>query len=319
MRARMPKAIKQFLIFAAVIAIAMVFIVQFRPGTNVQGGAGPTCAMEVSGECILQSDYVASSRMMAPVGVESEVLQQMRLRQMVLEGLVERWLLVKDAERLGISVSDDDVTRQLGKGISRFSLPVAHEENFSFMLLRYMPGQIVPPPDGPGRFMQVQDTKTGKFDYEKYKRWVGRMSSKTEADFREYQKAEIIAARVRALVRSRVRVSEKEAYEKFARDSEKAVVDYVKLERGYYKDHVIDRSDEAIAKWAKENQKEIDDAWGSRKDTFLPECRKARHILVRIDETAPDAEAAEKKARRRSTRPRRGSTTAMRSRRWRAR
>jgi peptidyl-prolyl cis-trans isomerase D len=298
----MPKAIKQFFIFAAVIAIAMVFVVQFRPGAGTnKGSSGPRCAMEVSGECIPHSDFVSSYRHVAPAGVDEQVLKQLRLRQLVLEGLVERWLLNKDAERLGISVSDDEVTRQLGKGISRFSVPVAHEDQLvgwpAGVLMRFMQGQIVPPPEGPGRRMPVHDPKTGEFDYEKYKRWVSRMSNKTLADFREYQKAEIVAARVRALVRSRVRVSETEAYDKFARDNEKVVVEYVKLERSYYKDHVIDRSDAAVSKWAEENKKEVDEAWGSRKDSYLPECRSVRHIMARVDETDPDPEAAKKKAR----------------------
>jgi peptidyl-prolyl cis-trans isomerase D len=293
----MSKAIKQFFVVAAILAISMVFILEFRPGTNVEVTGNLTCAMEVSGECVPYNDFVATMRLATPPNVEAETLKQWRLRQMMLEGLVERWLLLKDAERLGIGVSEDEVTRQLGNGVARFSLPAAHEETFLFGVGRHMPGQLLPPPEGPGRLMLVHDPKTNEFDYEKYKRWVGRMSKHTLGDFREYQKKELIAARVRALVKSRVRVSEKEAFAKFAREGERAVADYVKLERAYYRDHVIDRGSEAVDDWAGEHQSEIDEAWGSRKEAFLPECRQVRHLLLRIDETNPDAEAAKKAAR----------------------
>jgi len=293
----MSKAIKQFLVAAAVVAISMVFVIQFRPGANkTKGSAGPRCAIEVSGDCIPHSDFVAAFRLAAP-SVDAEAIKKMRLRQIIAEGLIERWLLLQDAERLGITVSDKDVTRHLGKLLARFSLPVAQEDSFTFMLARAMPGQILPSPMGPARRMLVSDPKTHKFDYERYKRWVGRMSNKTLADFRVFQRQEAVAARMRALVRTRVRVGDAEAYQKFARANAKAVVRFVKLERAFYRDYVLDRSGAALDGWVEDNGQEVDEAWNDAKDRYLPECRRARQILVRIDETLPDKADAEKKAR----------------------
>jgi peptidyl-prolyl cis-trans isomerase D len=290
----MSKAIKQFFVVAAVVAISMVFVIQFRPGTNVEVTGGPICAIEISGDCIQHADFVASFRMAAP-NIEGDALKQLRLRKTIIDGLVERWLLVADAERLGIKVSDEQVTQQMGTGFARFSLPVAQEETYLFLLNRHMPGQVVPAPIGPARRMLVNDPKTNKFDYERYQRWVANMSRKTLADFREYQRAEAVAARMRALVRARVRVSEKEAFARFARENEKVVADYLKLERAFYRDYVLDRSDEALDKWSADNKSEVDERWEQLKEAFLPECRQARHILVRFDETIPDeAERANK-------------------------
>src|SRR5690606_342793 len=39
-------------------------------------------------------------------------------------------------------------------------------------------------------------------------------------------------------------------------------------------------------------------SWEQRKDQFTPVCRKGRHLLVRIDETNPDPEAAKAEARK---------------------
>lgn len=294
---RMSNALKQILVIAAVVAISMVFIIQFRPGTDVQLTGGPTCAVEITGDCIPHSDFVAAYRLAAP-NIDPEQLKQMRLRQAVIEGLVERWMLVEDAERLGINVSGEDVARFIGgKGLARFSLPAAREQQYVIGLMRALGGQIMPPPIGPARRIPVLDPATNGFDYKRYQRWVVQSSSKTEKDFKEFQRQEAIAARMRGLIKSRVRVSEREAYDKYARGNEKLVADYIKLERGFFRDHVLDRSGEAIAAWREANKSEIDEAWESRKDVFLPECRKARHILFRIDETDPDPEAAKKKAK----------------------
>ncbi len=293
----MSNALKQILVVAAVVAISMVFIIQFRPGTDVQLSGGPTCAIEVTGDCIPHSDFVAAYRLAAP-NIDPEQLKQMRLRQAILEGLVERWMLVEDAKRLGIDVSSEDVARFIGgKALARFSLPASREQQYIISLMRMRGGQIMPPPIGPAVRIPVLDPKTNGFDYERYQRWVVRSSGKTEKDFKEFQRQEAIAARMRGLIKSRVRVSEREAFEQYARGNEKVIVDYIKLERGFFREHVLDRSGEAIAAWREANQSEIDEAWASRKDVFLPECRKARHILFRIDETDPDQEAAKTKAK----------------------
>jgi peptidyl-prolyl cis-trans isomerase D len=293
----MSNAIKQILVVAAVVAISMVFIIQFRPGTDVQLTGGPTCAVEISGECIPFSDFKTAYRLAAP-NVDPEVLKQLRMRELVIEGLIERWLLVQDAKRLGVTASGKETTKFIGtKLLARFSLPAAQEETFTFLLQRYLGPQIMGPPLGPSRRIPVFDPKTKKFDYSRYQKWVQRSTPKTEKDFKEFQRLEAIAARMRALVRSRVRVSELEAREKFEQFQEKIVVSFVKLERSFYTDHVIDASADAVASWAADNETEVDESWEQRKEAYLPECRRARHLVVRIDETNPDKDAAKTTAR----------------------
>ncbi len=284
----MTKAIKQLLVLTAVIAITMVFVIQFRPGTNVGTSGGPHCAIEISGECVPRTDYSTALRLAAPNGLEDKEAEQ--ARKLVLDGLIERWLLNNDADRLGLSVSDDDVSATLGRGLVRVSLPAAQED---FTVFRY---RLVGFPDGPAKALPVLDPKTGKFEYKRYQRMVRRLTTKTEKDFREYQRKELLAARMRALVKSRVRVSDAEAYARYARDAEKLVVDYIALQHSFYADHVLDHSVEAIDKWAEANKEAVDEKWKNRKDGYLPTCRQARHILVRVDDTADDKEAAKKAA-----------------------
>ena len=293
----MSKAIKQIVVVAAVVAISMVFIIQFRPGTNVELGGGPTCAVEISGECIPHSDFVTAYRLAAP-NIDPEQLKQLRMRELVVEGLIERWLLQKDAERLGVTASSEDVTRYVaGKSLARFSMPAGREQSFVPLLQRFLGPQIIGEPLGPARRIPVYDAKSKKFDYKRYQRWVQRSTPKTEKDFKEFQRQEAVAARMRALVRARVRVSELEARKAYESVNEKIVADYVKLERAYYRDHVIDASKDAVDAWLAVNGDEVAESWKERQEQYLPECRKARHLVVRVDETNPDQEAAKAEAK----------------------
>jgi peptidyl-prolyl cis-trans isomerase D len=291
------RGLKQLLIGGAIIAIIFVFVVQFRPGTNVKGAATPSCVVEVSGDCIPYGDYITAYRLAAP-NVEGDELKQLKLKRVIVEGLIERWMLVRDAERLGVTVTSDEVTRYIKRGgLARFSLPVAQEDIMAMMLARYHGGGVLPYPYGPAKRLPVMDPKTAQFDYERYQKWVQRASGKTEKDFKEFQRLEGVAARMRELIRARVRVSEADAHAHYARENQKVVVDYVSLDRGYYRDHVLDTGKEAIAAWAEVHKDDVDKSWDAKKASYEGGCRRVRHILAAVNEEDPDGpEVAKKKA-----------------------
>lgn len=282
--------VSQILGAAAVIAIAIVFVVQFRPASTAQfAGAAPTCAIEVSGHCISSTEFWASYRLIAPRGADPARLRAMGLRRLTAEGLLERWLLNEDAKRLGITVSEDDLTEELVSGRFRVSVPADKARNLAYALQLHEDGI---------RFMPVKNRQTKKFDRKTYEREVRLMSNMSPTDFREYQKKELLAARMRDLVRSRVQVGENEAFEQFSREKSTATIDYVRLDRGWYADVAIDASKKAVDAWAASNKEEIERVWGSRKDQYLPECRLTRHVLAKVDRDAPDPEAAKAAAKK---------------------
>src|SRR5262249_54864105 len=131
---------------AAVIAIAVVFILQFRPASNAgRTDNGPTCAVEVHGTCAATAnEFMAAYRLIA-ANADPGKLKAMGLRRKVADGLLEQWLLNQDAKRLGITVSDDDLSGELFHGRARVSLPAAdiHQLGYSFQLgddlIRYFP------------------------------------------------------------------------------------------------------------------------------------------------------------------------------------
>jgi len=271
-----------------VIAIAVVFIVNFQPGGGQnQLQQGPDCAAEIHGKCVRAGHFWAAVRLLAPRGAESEQLRRLRVRNMAMDGLVERELLVADAKRLGVSVGDDDLTRELRAGRIRVSLPSSTPPSLPMYLGMQEAGI---------RQMRFLDRKTNKFSAEVYKRDVTDISRLSETDFREFQREELIAARMRDIIRSRVRISEQEAKQQFEREKTTRVIKYLKIERPYLAMHVVDPTPDAVKTWAAANQPEIDSVFGSRKDRFAEGCREARHILRRVDPDAPTAEADKKAA-----------------------
>jgi peptidyl-prolyl cis-trans isomerase D len=146
----------------------------------------------------------------------------------------------------------------------------------------------------------VRDRKTKKFDAKQAEKNIRQTTRLSSLEFREYQKLELTASRMRDIIKQRVRVGETEAFEQFAREKATATLDFARLDRRFYADLVLDTSPKAVQAWADKNKDELDKVWESRKAQFLPECRVTRHVLVKIGETASDEEKAEarKKAER---------------------
>jgi peptidyl-prolyl cis-trans isomerase D len=285
--------LSQILGAAAVIAIAVVFIVQFRPATGTQvHSVGSTCAVEVRGSCISSVDFKASYNLLAPRNAEDTRLRAMGLRRLTAEGLYERWMLNEDAKRLGITVSDDELTAELMAGRARVSLPADKIRQVGYALsLR----------DDLIRYLLVRNRQSKKFDLKQYDKEVRTVTKMSQSDFREYQRKELIAARMREVVRSRVRVGENEAFEQFSREKSTRTLDYVRFDRRFYADLVVDTSERAVQAWANSNKEELDKTWEGRKAQYLPECRVARAIAVNVkpEEAAEGPEAGKAAAKTR--------------------
>ncbi len=285
--------LNQILGGAVVIAIGIVFIVQFRPASGQQGkpDAGPKCVAEVKGSCINSDYFFAAQRLISYRGIDGSRQKAMGFRKQVAEGLIEQWALNQDAKRLGIMVSDDDVSAEIAAGRAHISLPADKAREMGYPL-GIGEEQISP--------LVVKDRKTKRFDAKLAEKDIRARTRLSPAEFREYQRQELTAARMRDIIRQRVRVGENEAFEQFSREKATATLDFVRLERRFYADLALDTSPKAVEAWAVQNKEELDKVWESRKAQFLPECRVTRHVLVKLSETATDEEKAEarKKAER---------------------
>jgi len=275
--------------FVAIVVIAIVFLINFQPAAGREAPKGPGCAATVHGECAKEQHFWATYRLLTMRMPDEASIKAQRIRETTMDGLIERQLLLSEAKRLGITVGEEDVNSELASGRIHVSFPAARMMS-AMQSLRVAPGGTV--------YVPFTD-KSGKPSIEMYKRRVSDITHLSEVEFREYQKEEITAARVRDLIRSRAQISESEVKEDFMRRKSTTQVKYVKFERRYFADNVLDTSDKAIDAWAndKDNKDQVDKVFESRKASY-GECRLARHILIKVDDSNPaETENNKKKAK----------------------
>jgi len=300
--------VSQVIVGGIAFSIILVFALEFRAGRN-----GPTaslkkeCVLELKGSCVDPKDYYAAYGLVAP-GVDARSARRASLHKKVLDGLVERELLANDAERLGLSVSEAQVEEELFAGRAHVSLPAEDGESLATQLNLCRPDETgrgcEPGTDVGVRELRVKRTPTDPFDYALYEREVRILANRGPKEFKETQSRELLASRLRALVRARVRVPEGEAYSLYEQERSTAVVRSVVLRRDWFAKHTIDLSDGAVDKWASANQAQVDAAWETEKPNFTAGCVPAHEILFEVPPGANDDDRAALKKKLESARER---------------
>jgi peptidyl-prolyl cis-trans isomerase D len=276
-------------------AIIVVFALEFRTGRN-----GPSakfnreCAVAYDGYCVDPKEYYAAHGLIVPRGIEPKISRQLGLNKKVLDGLVERELLVAEAKKLGLDVGEDALNDDLMAGLVRASLPADSLQELSAKLGLCPTASsgyaCAPGSDYPVRQLQVKRTESEPFDYKLYERQVRLLSNRGPKEFKEMQERELLAARMRDIVRSRVRIPEPEAYALFERDRSKVVVRSVNLRRDWFAKYVVELDDAAVTKWSLANQQQVDADWATKKADWVTGCTLASEVFVELPMGALDDE-----------------------------
>lgn len=294
------EGVGQVLVFGIVVAIILVFALEFRTGSG-----SPTatlkqeCVVEFGSECLDAKDYFAAYGLIAPRNLQAKAARSLSLRRQVLDGLAERELLYAEARRLGLFVSDEIVDQELAAGRAYVSLPAAHAERLAanLGLCRLdQSGCELGSPIGV-RQLRVKRTPNDPFDYAIYEREIRVLANRGPKEFRAAQERELVAHRLRELVRARARVSESEAFALYERDSSRAVVRSAILQRSWFGKYAVPTDDASIEKWTATHLAQVDDAWKNDKDKFKAGCPIVREIAVELPPNALDAEKAPLKER----------------------
>ena len=203
---------------AIVVAMVLVFVVNFNPSAGKKlGSINDACAAKVRGNCIEPKAHRAAYRLVFSRGAGG--MKQAQASRFVLEGLVERELLVGEAERLGLTVGEEEITDSIFKGDIHVSLP---SENPS------VAGQVGFPnnvsnvdrlvPNG----YKNKDTK--QFDMKIYERTLKQLVNRSPSEFRDWQARELLAAKMRDLVKAPIRVADEEAFNKYVEERSTSTV-----------------------------------------------------------------------------------------------
>jgi len=293
------------IIYGAVIAATILaFVITFRPNaTSRTASLSEACAARVRGRCIDPKDFSSAYRILMPTR-SSSFSRRMNLKRVALDGLIERELLCDEAARLGISATDAEVTDQLYAGFVRVSVPAADpavaQAIVGEMYQQYMREGLISQDVGSAHMndrdtalpVDFRDPKTKAFDIKTYERRVRTLSNRSTTEFREEQARELLAAKMRDVVRSPVRVSEEEAWQEYERRYSTATVTFVPVKESWAARWAVDRRPAAVDAWAKDHASEIDQAFDERKGDAKPKAGHIRHILVKLPYGASDEEKA---------------------------
>lgn len=291
----MPSALqsgstRQFLVGLVVFAIIIAFIVEFRSASRMKTASlRRECAASIDGECVTPKDYYAEFGLVVPRGMSPKQVKTYGLRKQVLDGIIERELLTAEAHRLGLSVDEESVKKELRLGRAHVSLPAATALRFGSMLDLVSADETGIERDLV-RELPVVDPKTGEIDDDLYSRVVRSTTNRSPKEFLKMQVRELLAARMRDLVRSRIRVSDEEAFDAFMREKSKAVVRFVRLDPEWFGRYAVDTSDAAVDRFIATHGAEVDEAWKKQSPKWKADCPLAAEIVLPFQEGITEAQ-----------------------------
>jgi peptidyl-prolyl cis-trans isomerase D len=274
---QMRKNSRSLLITVLFLIIIAVFIINFGPqsrGSSCEQAMGEDhYAAKVGRQAISSSTFRYGFMMSGGDRFPPKMAKQEHLKEGVLDKLIERELLVGMADKLGFVVTDDDVDDQIAEG-----------------KIMTLGGAAIPVP-------MLQ--KDGRFNAESFKTFVRVQLQQTPDGFLEEQKKELLATRVRNLVRSGVTVSPDEVKAEFIRKNRQVNLEYMRFTSRRQEAEVAPTAEE-IAAFASKNEAKLKEIYDQKKFLYekAPPQRHIRQILVKVPhDTDEKAEKADKAAR----------------------
>lgn len=271
---------KSVVLFGLIILLSAVFILEFG-GPQAQGCStimdGATYAARVQGQTITTGDFRAAYIVPGFNQYRAEQARALHLRELMLDGLVERELLANAALELGFRVSSDDVMDELLEtGTIYVNTAVDAPEGF--------PGPDFDVSTG------FQD-RNGNFSARRMRNFIANALRRSTDEFLQWQVREHLARLARQAVEQGVVVSAQEVHDTYVLDTDRAQLDYVQYRPSYYRDRV-ELSDANVTAWMAEHRSEVDEEYTRQRHRYtgLEEQVRARHILVKVAENASDAD-----------------------------
>src|SRR5688572_12873681 len=147
-----------------VILIMAAFAFDFRNGVT---GIKQECVVRVDESCVDAKDFNVLTRLVGAPGMTAKAMRKTGFSQHAMNALVERELLLQEAARLGVGVSDDEIDNELFLGRVHFSWPAdAPVPQAVFQGMPY-------PKAGAQEtltYIPVRNSKTNEFDFKTYRR-----------------------------------------------------------------------------------------------------------------------------------------------------
>jgi peptidyl-prolyl cis-trans isomerase D len=256
---------RKVFVYLFIIAIAVVFTLQFGPGSSGFGaaptGAAPSAAAVVNGKEIplmeFRREYVNQLQYLRSQGqpVSEAVARQFGLPQSVLERMVNTELLAQAAERHGLKASDEEILKILQN--------------------------------------RTDFQKNGQFDLATYQQILRDYYRQTAAEFEEDIRRQLTAQKMLGVVQSGAVVSDDEVRTRFEKEGNTARIVFARFLPSMYAAKVPVPSAADLTAFRQAHEKEIKDYYEANRFVYQqPERIRARQILVKVaPDATPDAKA----------------------------
>jgi peptidyl-prolyl cis-trans isomerase D len=226
------------------LLVVLAFIILYIPAFQEQGDGGPgQVVARVGDETITVAEFqrlwLRERQRLAGNGMDAAMLEQLGLRDQVLQALIDRKLVVQEARRLGLTVDDETVAREIA---------------------------VSPAFQSRGRFLGAEEIR----------RQLA-LQGRSEEEFTESVREDIMTERLQALVTDGVRVSDAEAEREFRRRNEKVKVEYVLVDAAPFRAQAAVAEQETAARFQ-----------AQRESYRIPERRVLGYVL--LDPTALQAQ-----------------------------
>ncbi|MBL8607906.1 MAG: peptidylprolyl isomerase [Myxococcales bacterium] len=269
--------LKSVIYGAIIVATVLAFVISWP---SSRGSKGPSlkesCVVTVRSVCVDPKTHRAAYRILIPRDGGGNLLtakaKAMGLSRISLDGLIERELLAAEAERLGLTVTEEEINDSIYGGFIRVSVPAA-DPGTAFSL-RVPDGYV---------YAGFKDPKSKQFDMKVYERSIRSLTGRSPVEFRDWQAREILAAKMRDLVRAPVRVSDTEAFELYVGEKSTAQLQYVTIKQSWVERWMVSSTQAQIDEWAKDQS-----------NASQVKAPNIRHILIRPEGDKPEAKAAAK-------------------------
>ncbi len=278
----MVDKLKGFFLVLLVVLLSAVFALQFGGG-QAEGCAagGGSYLARVYGQTLSKGDFEASYAIANFGRLPEETQRSMRLPELVLDGLIDRTLLAREARKVGFDVTADEVmARFVNDGVILLSLGVG-----------------APPMLPQGEIPVTFSDKEGAFNKELAERYIQNGLRRSVGEFAEAQVDEHLAAKMRVLVASSINVSDAEIWDDYVRENDTAKIKYARFAPAYYAQEKPSTSEAALNAWIAENVERLTAEYEANKHRYtnLEKQVRARHILVKAGSYATDEQKAEAK------------------------
>jgi parvulin-like peptidyl-prolyl isomerase len=274
--------VTKVLLGGVVVLIIAAFALDYRTSAPA---SGDECVAEMDDECIPLQDYQTLLRLVAPPGATNKELREAGFVQYAVDALVERALLLHEAERLGVGVSEDELDRLLSLGRIHFSWPADAPIPNALAAGRPFPKTGA---SATVTHVRVTNTETGAFDYDIYRRQIQSRLRMSPKAFKASQQAEVVAARVREMVTNPVRVSESEVWQQYAREKSEATARIVDAKYEWFQRFAARVTDARVAEFQTASTALVDEAWAEEQKRWRDDCVLVSELVFEYEPGADD-------------------------------